>query len=74
MKEVDNDDTIIQCTEPTCQGTFTVLGYAFSDMGCTVINTVRAVPLTGQTPYYCPLCGKNLGKAEMPNTKDAGGE
>jgi hypothetical protein len=63
MREVGAEDTIIKCTELTCQGTFTVLGYAFSDTECTVIASVKAVPLTGRTPYYCPICGKNLGKS-----------
>jgi len=58
------DNTIIKCDNPDCQTTFSVIGYGFEDEECHVINGAKMVPLTGNTPYYCPCCGKNLGKSE----------
>ncbi len=56
------ENTIIKCTNPKCQGTFSVIVYTFSDVECTKIDAVKMIPLTGNTPYYCPCCGTNLGK------------
>jgi hypothetical protein len=61
--------TIIKCTEPTCQATFSAILYVFEDDACIKINAGHMVPLTGKTPYYCPCCGKNLGKS-LPNKQE----
>ncbi len=60
---VYSEDTIIKCTNPTCRGWFSVIVYGFADEDCLVIYNAKMIPLTGNTPYYCPCCGKNLGKA-----------
>ena len=57
--------SIFKCTNPVCQGAFTVIAYSFDDPACKVIGNAHIVPLTGNTPYYCPACGKNLGRAEQ---------
>ncbi len=56
------EETIVKCTNPKCKGWFSVIVYAFSDAQCTKIDMAKLIPLTGDTPYYCPCCGKNLGK------------
>jgi hypothetical protein len=58
------DNTIVRCTNPKCKGWFSVIVYTFGDDKCTIINSAKMVPMTGITPYYCPCCGKNLGKRE----------
>ncbi len=63
-----SENTIIKCTNPICKATFSVLGYAYDNPQCTKIGLVRLIPLSGNTPYYCPVCGKNLGKAS-PHTE-----
>ena len=60
-----SQETIIKCTNPTCQSSFSVVLYIFEDTECTKINAANMIPLTGKTPYYCPCCGKNLGKQEV---------
>lgn len=55
-------NTIIKCTNPVCLATFSIIVYAFSDKECTKINAAEMIPLTGNTPFHCPVCGKNLGK------------
>ncbi len=62
--------TVIKCTNLICQGTFSVISYAFEDTACTKINTATLVPLTGNTPYYCPCCGTNLGKQPVESKKE----
>jgi hypothetical protein len=61
-KIILNGFGIIKCTNPKCQVSFSVIAFAFADKTCTQINEARIIPLTGNTPYYCPTCGKNLGK------------
>ncbi len=56
------ENAIIKCTNNECRATFSVIGYTYEDTRCTKINMGAMVPLTGNTPYYCPVCGKNLGK------------
>lgn len=60
--KIATETTIIECTNPICRATFSVIGYTYGDDECTRIDTARLVPLTGNTPYFCPVCGRNLGK------------
>ncbi|KKM68800.1 hypothetical protein LCGC14_1457240 [marine sediment metagenome] len=53
--------TIVKCDNPICQATFSVTAYVFEDLDCHIISSAQMVPLTGNTPYFCPVCGKNLG-------------
>ena len=55
------ENTIVKCNNPICQATFSVTMYVFGDEDCRIINAAQMIPLTGNTPYYCPVCGKNLG-------------
>ncbi len=55
-------ETIITCSNPICKGTFSVIVYVFGDPECSKINAANLVRLTGNTPYFCPICGNNLGK------------
>jgi hypothetical protein len=54
------ENTIIKCKNPTCRGTFSVIVYTFSDLKCTVIDSGKIIPFTGNTPYFCPCCGEDL--------------
>jgi predicted RNA-binding Zn-ribbon protein involved in translation (DUF1610 family) len=55
------ENTIIKCTNKECLTIFSVIGYGYEDPSCTIINSGKLVPLTGNTPYFCPACGTNLG-------------
>jgi len=57
-------NTIVKCDNPDCQMLFSIIMYGLEDIACQVINCADMIPLTGNTPYYCPCCGKNLGMAE----------
>lgn len=52
--------SIVKCTNPMCQGSFSVVAYTFSDNKCTKISAAKIIPLTGNTNFYCPCCGTNL--------------
>ena len=58
------ENTIAKCSNPICQLTFSVISYSFDDTTCRIIGSAQMVPLTGNTPYFCPACGKNLGATE----------
>lgn len=62
--QVVSENTIIKCSNPDCKANFSVLVYTFKDKKCTTIDETKLIPLTGNTPYYCPCCGVNLGKPE----------
>lgn len=62
--KIFSEHTIIRCTNLSCQGAFSVIVYTFSDSECTNIDSGKMIPLTGNTPYYCPCCGRNLGAPE----------
>jgi hypothetical protein len=62
-------DSIVKCDNPTCLCNFSVTMYGFEDEQCTKINGANIIPLTGNTPYYCPCCGKNLGCPPQPKEK-----
>jgi len=58
------EHTIVKCDNPDCRVSFSVVGFSFDDEECHIIGAATMIPLTGNTPYYCPCCGKNLGMPE----------
>jgi len=61
---LEMENTIIKCPNRDCRFVFSIIGYSFSDVDCTLVDAAKLIPFTGKVNCYCPCCGINIRETE----------